>query len=127
MARIPSHRQPTHPGEMLWAEFLERFEISQRERMRSGCLISALMNSLTKSAGLRRARRCGWRGSLASRLSSGLIVRYGGIFTDPNGAKPVNLPPSASRVTRESRPENLTGRIGYSPKSSLAAARLFGR
>ena len=31
MVRIPSHRQPTHPGEMLRAEFLEPFEISQRE------------------------------------------------------------------------------------------------
>ena len=31
MVRIPSHRPPTHPGEMLRAEFLEPFEISQRE------------------------------------------------------------------------------------------------
>ena len=31
MVRIPSHRQPTHPGEMLRAEFLEPFEISHRE------------------------------------------------------------------------------------------------
>ena len=31
MVRIPSHRQPTHPGEMLRAEFLEPSEISQRE------------------------------------------------------------------------------------------------
>jgi len=31
MIRIPSHRQPTHPGEMLRAEFLIPMNISQRE------------------------------------------------------------------------------------------------
>lgn len=29
--RIPTHRQPTHPGEMLLAEFLEPLQMSQRE------------------------------------------------------------------------------------------------
>lgn len=29
--RIPTHRPPTHPGEMLRAEFLEPLEMSQRE------------------------------------------------------------------------------------------------
>ena len=31
MVRIPTHRQPTHPGEMLREEFLEPMQISQRE------------------------------------------------------------------------------------------------
>lgn len=31
MVRIPTHRQPTHPGEMLKEEFLEPMAISQRE------------------------------------------------------------------------------------------------
>ena len=31
MVRIPSHRQPTHPGEMLLEEFLNPMGISQRE------------------------------------------------------------------------------------------------
>lgn len=31
MIRVPTHRQPTHPGEMLRLEFLEPMEITQRE------------------------------------------------------------------------------------------------
>jgi addiction module HigA family antidote len=31
MVRIPTHRQPTHPGEMLREEFLEPLHISQRD------------------------------------------------------------------------------------------------
>lgn len=31
MVRIPTHRQPTHPGEMLKEEFLIPLEITQRE------------------------------------------------------------------------------------------------
>ncbi len=31
MIRIPTHRQPTHPGEMLREEFLGPMQISQRE------------------------------------------------------------------------------------------------
>ncbi|MEA3302103.1 MAG: HigA family addiction module antitoxin [Pseudomonadota bacterium] len=31
MVRIPTHRQPTHPGEMLREEFLEPMQISQRD------------------------------------------------------------------------------------------------
>lgn len=31
MVRIPTHRPPTHPGEMLRAEFLEPMQISQRD------------------------------------------------------------------------------------------------
>jgi addiction module HigA family antidote len=31
MVRVPTHRQPTHPGEMLLEEFLIPAEITQRE------------------------------------------------------------------------------------------------
>jgi len=31
MVRIPTHRTPTHPGEMLLEEFLEPLGVSQRE------------------------------------------------------------------------------------------------
>lgn len=31
MVRIPTHRQPTHPGEMLREEFLIPFRLTQRE------------------------------------------------------------------------------------------------
>jgi len=31
MVRIPTHRQPTHPGEMLLEEFIKPMDITQRE------------------------------------------------------------------------------------------------
>ncbi len=31
MIRIPTHREPTHPGEMLLEEFLKPMELSQRD------------------------------------------------------------------------------------------------
>ena len=31
MVRIPTHREPTHPGEMLLREFLEPMSLTQRE------------------------------------------------------------------------------------------------
>ncbi len=31
MVRIPSHREPTHPGEMLFEEFLNPMNITQRD------------------------------------------------------------------------------------------------
>ncbi len=31
MVRVPTHREPTHPGEMLLEEFLKPMEITQRE------------------------------------------------------------------------------------------------
>ncbi len=31
MVRVPSHRQPTHPGEMLLVEFLDPMNLTQRE------------------------------------------------------------------------------------------------
>lgn len=31
MVRVPTHREPTHPGEMLLEEFLKPMELTQRE------------------------------------------------------------------------------------------------
>ena len=31
MARIPTHREPTHPGEMLLEEFLLPMDVTQRQ------------------------------------------------------------------------------------------------
>ena len=31
MVRVPTHRRPTHPGEMLLGEFLEPMELTQRD------------------------------------------------------------------------------------------------
>ncbi len=31
MVRVPTHRAPTHPGEMLLEEFLEALGVTQRE------------------------------------------------------------------------------------------------
>lgn len=31
MVRVPTHRQPTHPGEMLLDEFLKPMELTQRD------------------------------------------------------------------------------------------------
>lgn len=31
MIRVPTHREPTHPGEMLLEEFLKPMDISQRD------------------------------------------------------------------------------------------------
>ena len=31
MIRVPTHREPTHPGEMLLEEFLEPMQLSQRD------------------------------------------------------------------------------------------------
>ena len=31
MVRVPTHRRPTHPGEMLREEFLDPMEVTQRE------------------------------------------------------------------------------------------------
>ncbi len=34
MVRVPTHREPTHPGEMLLEEFLKPMDLSQRDLAR---------------------------------------------------------------------------------------------
>jgi addiction module HigA family antidote len=63
MVRIPTHRAPVHPGEMLLTEFLEPMELTQREladRIRVPYQrINELINGkrgITPSTALRLAR-----------------------------------------------------------------------
>ena len=63
MVRVPTHREPTHPGEMLLEEFLKPMKITQREL--AECIhvpyqrINELVNKrrgITPSTALRLAR-----------------------------------------------------------------------
>ena len=63
MVRVPTHREPTHPGEMLLEEFLKPMKITQRELAK--CIhvpyqrINELVNKrrgITPSTALRLAR-----------------------------------------------------------------------
>ena len=63
MIRIPTHRQPTHPGEMLLEEFLRPMRLSQRELTNAIQVpyqrINELVNGkrgMTPSTALRLAR-----------------------------------------------------------------------
>lgn len=63
MVRIPTHREPTHPGEMLLEEFLKPMDVSQRE-LADGILVpyqrvNELINGrrgVTPATALRLAR-----------------------------------------------------------------------
>ena len=66
MVRIPTHREPTHPGEMLKEEFLIPMEITQRELANSINVpyqrINELINGkrgVTPSTALRLAKYFG--------------------------------------------------------------------
>jgi addiction module HigA family antidote len=63
MVRIPTHREPTHPGEMLLVEFLEPMGITQRELAESIHVSSQRVNEIvnknrgiTPSTALRLAK-----------------------------------------------------------------------
>jgi addiction module HigA family antidote len=63
MIRVPTHRKPTHPGEMLREEFLIPMELSQRELARAIQMpyryVNELVNGhrcLTPATALRLAR-----------------------------------------------------------------------
>jgi antitoxin HigA-1 len=66
MVRVPTHREPTHPGEMLLDEFLKPLGISQRELadeihvpyQRVNELVAG-KRGMTPSAALRLARLFG--------------------------------------------------------------------
>jgi addiction module HigA family antidote len=63
MVRVPTHRQPTHPGEMLREEFLDPLGLSQRD-LADGILVpyqrvNEIVNGrrgITTSTALRLAR-----------------------------------------------------------------------
>jgi len=59
MVRVPTHRQPTHPGEMLLEEFLKPMGITQRELADRIHVPYQRVNELiNKRRGMTPARRC---------------------------------------------------------------------
>ena len=63
MVRIPAHREPTHPGDMLLVEFLEPMGITQKELAKAihvpyqrGNEIVTKKRGITPSTALRLAR-----------------------------------------------------------------------
>ena len=75
MIRIPTHRQPTHPGEMLLEEFLRPMGLSQRELADAIQVpyqrINELVNSkrgMTPSTALRLAKFFGMSASFWMNL-----------------------------------------------------------
>ena len=64
--RLPTHRPPTHPGEMLLEEFLKPLEVTQSAfAIRLGVSFPRL-NEIIRASGLsRRIPRFGWPGSPA--------------------------------------------------------------
>src|SRR5258708_34211840 len=66
MVRIPSHRKPTHPGEMLVEEFLKPMSLTQRELAKALHVpyqrVNEIVNGrrgMTASTALRLARYFG--------------------------------------------------------------------
>lgn len=70
MVRVPTHRRPTHPGEMLLEEFLDPMELTQRELADAIAVPYQRVNEIVN-------RRRGVTPSTALRLST-----YFGTSTD---------------------------------------------
>lgn len=70
MVRVPTHRRPTHPGEMLLEEFLNPMELTQRELADAIAVPYQRVNEIVN-------RRRGVTPSTALRLST-----YFGTSTD---------------------------------------------
>lgn len=51
MVRIPTHRQPTHPGEMLLEEFLKPLGLTQRELAEAIGVPYQRVNEITPEGG----------------------------------------------------------------------------
>ncbi|WP_404414048.1 HigA family addiction module antidote protein [Vreelandella aquamarina] len=74
MVRIPTHRQPTHPGEMLVEEFLRPMHITQRQLADAIHFPYQRVNELVnQKRGITpsTALRCVWLDSLVSQPISG--------------------------------------------------------
>ena len=59
MVRVPTHREPTHPGEMLLEEFLKPMDLTQRE------LANAIHVPYQRVNEIVNRRRCNARNSAA--------------------------------------------------------------
>jgi addiction module HigA family antidote len=82
MVRIPTHRAPTHPGEMLFEEFLKPMGLTQRQLAEAIAVpyqrVNEIVNGrrgITPSTALRLAQFFGLR------ANSGLTARCAGTFT----------------------------------------------
>ncbi len=62
MIRVPTHRAPTHPGEMLFEEFLVPMSLTQKELAKALHVTYQKLNELVN-------RRSGMTPSLALRLA----------------------------------------------------------
>ena len=72
MIRIPTEREPTHPGEMLLLEFLAPMGLTQQELAGAIQVPYQRVNEIVRGRrGSRRARRCGSPSSSASLRGSG--------------------------------------------------------
>ena len=61
MVRIPTHRQPTHPGEMLLEEFLTPMGITQQALANAIHVPYQRVNEIVQGKrGSPRTRRCVW-------------------------------------------------------------------
>ena len=72
MVRIPSHREPTHPGEMLLNEFLLPLGMTQRALANAIQVPYQRVNEVVvEPAGLLLAPHCGSPNSSATPRASG--------------------------------------------------------
>ena len=72
MVRIPTHREPTHPGEMLLEEFLVPMGITQRELSKAIHVPYQRVNEIVnKRRGVSLAQPYAWRNFSECRKISG--------------------------------------------------------
>ena len=91
MVRIPTHRSPTHPGEMLLEEFLRPMGLTQRELATKLHVPYQRINELVRG---RRGVSPGTALRLAKFLAllplSGLTFNSAGTCTMPSAQRPRN-------------------------------------
>ena len=75
MIRVPTHREPTHPGEMLLEEFLKPMGISQRDLADGIRVPYQRVNELIN----RRTRRHPCYGATAGKV----LWEYAGLLDEP--------------------------------------------
>ena len=72
MIRVPTHRQPTHPGEMLLEEFLNPMDITQRQLADAIHVPYQRINEIINGKrGVPRQQHCASPGISAYRLITG--------------------------------------------------------
>jgi len=89
MIRIPTHRKPTHPGEMLREEFLGPMHISQRDLATAIHVPYQRVNELVNQK----------RGITPSTPTFGSICKFGGICTGHRQVKERNSKPLKIIIT----------------------------